>query len=60
MANDNRFYKRFNFQSVPMEEYEVRDVSRRLDSPDLKMIPGVGNPEDNLVDFDSSLISMSP
>ncbi|MGJ8670326.1 MAG: AlbA family DNA-binding domain-containing protein [Oceanococcus sp.] len=32
-ASDKRFYKRFNFQSVPMEEYEVRDVSRRADGP---------------------------
>jgi hypothetical protein len=29
MATDHRFYKRFNFQSVAMEEYEVRDTSRR-------------------------------
>ena len=29
MASDHRYYKRFNFQSVPMEEYEVRDTSRR-------------------------------
>lgn len=35
MASDHRFYKRFNFQSVPMEEYEVRDVSRRLVEPDV-------------------------
>jgi hypothetical protein len=35
MASDNRFYKRFNFESVPMQEYEVRDVSRRMDSPEL-------------------------
>jgi hypothetical protein len=35
MAADHRFYKRFNFQSIAMEEYEVRDVSRRLESPDL-------------------------
>jgi hypothetical protein len=35
MAADKRFYKRFNFKSVPMEEYEVRDVSRRLVGPDL-------------------------
>ena len=34
-AADKRFYKRFNFQSVPMEEYEVRDVGRRGESPDL-------------------------
>ncbi len=32
-AADKRFYKRFNFESVPMEEYEIRDVSRRLDCP---------------------------
>jgi Putative DNA-binding domain len=37
MASDNKFYKRFNFQSVPMEEYEVRDASRRSESPDLNI-----------------------
>lgn len=35
MAADKRYYKRFNFESVPMEDYEVRDVSRRLESPEL-------------------------
>lgn len=34
-AWDKRFYKRFNFESVPMEEYEVRDVANRSNSPDL-------------------------
>jgi hypothetical protein len=34
-AADNKFYKRFNFQSVPMEEYEVRDLYRRGEIPDL-------------------------
>lgn len=37
MASDNRFYKRFNFGSVPMEEYEVRDASRRSEFPDLTL-----------------------
>ena len=37
MASDHRFYKRFNFESVPMEEYEVRDVSRRLVEPDVNL-----------------------
>jgi hypothetical protein len=37
MAADNRFYKRFNFESVPMEEYEVRDVARRNESPNLQL-----------------------
>src|SRR6266568_4812764 len=36
-ASDKRFYKRFNFQSVPMEEYEIRDVSRRGETPDLRI-----------------------
>jgi hypothetical protein len=36
MAADHRYYKRFNFESVPMEEYEVRDVARRTSSPDLQ------------------------
>lgn len=35
MAADHRYYKRYNFESIPMEDYEVRDVSRRLSTPDL-------------------------
>lgn len=34
-AKDKKFYKRFNFQSVEMEEYEVRDLYRREETPDL-------------------------
>ena len=34
-AADKRFYKRFNFESVPMEEYEIRDVAARSSTPDL-------------------------
>jgi hypothetical protein len=37
MAADHRFYKRFNFESVQMEEYEVRDAGRRNESPDLTL-----------------------
>jgi hypothetical protein len=37
MAADKRYYKRFNFESVPMEDYEVRDVSRRSEAPDLEI-----------------------
>ena len=36
-AADKKFYKRFNFESVPMEEYEIRDVTRRSDAPDLRV-----------------------
>lgn len=37
MAEDHVFYKRFNYQSIPMEEYEVRDISSRVDVPDLSL-----------------------
>lgn len=37
-ASDKRFYKRFNFESVPMEEYEVRDAGRRSEAPDLAIV----------------------
>ena len=36
-AHDKRFYKRYNFESVPMEEYEIRDVSRRQSAPDVTL-----------------------
>ena len=36
-AHDKRFYKRYNFQSVPMEEYEIRDISHRSDGPELSL-----------------------
>jgi len=32
-ASDKKYYKRFNFQSVPMEEYEVRDLMFRQRVP---------------------------
>jgi hypothetical protein len=34
-AADHRYYKRFNFQSCPMEDYEIRDIMRRSATPDL-------------------------
>lgn len=36
-ANDHRYYKRYNFQSVPMEDYEVRDVMFREQTPDVEV-----------------------
>ena len=34
-ALNHRYYKRFNFQSVPMEDYEIRDVMFRENAPDI-------------------------
>ena len=36
-AINKKFYKRFNFESVPMEEYEIRDLYRRGETPDLRI-----------------------
>jgi hypothetical protein len=34
-APDNKYYKRQNFQSAPMEDYEIRDALRRATTPEL-------------------------
>lgn len=38
MAADDRFYKRFNFQSVPMKEYEVRNLMRQEHYPSREIV----------------------
>lgn len=35
VSRNKRYYKRFNFESVPMEDFEIRDVLNRLSSPDV-------------------------
>ncbi len=34
-ASDHRYYKRFNFQAVPMEDYEIRDIMFREQTPNI-------------------------
>jgi len=52
MASDHKFYKRFNFHSVPMEEYEVRDVAHRNEAPALSLnLYPIGAP---LIEFGTS------
>lgn len=36
-ASDKRYYKRFNFQSVAMEDYEIRDVRNRRERSELRV-----------------------
>lgn len=36
-SKDNRYYRRFNFESVPMEEYEVRNLFNRKEKTELKI-----------------------
>jgi len=37
-AGDRKYYQRFNFQSVPMEHYQIVDLMNRRSSPILKPI----------------------
>ena len=37
MARDKRYYKRFNFKSEPMEDYEVKDLYNRSVTPNLEI-----------------------
>lgn len=62
MAADHKFYKRFNFQSVPMEEYEVRDTSRRSEAPDLwiEVQAHVPDPRILAMDFIVSIFNDAP
>ena len=36
-ASDNRYYKRHNLKSMPMEDYEIRDVRNRATSPRIEL-----------------------
>ena len=45
-ASDYRYYRRYNFESVPMEDYEIRMVMGRSTSPELRMRATIiGGPE---------------
>lgn len=37
MTSDKKFYKRYNFQSIQMEEFEIRDLYNRKDRTDLEL-----------------------
>lgn len=41
MASDNKYYKRLNFEKVPMEHYEVADMFGRRRRPLLTLIPSL-------------------
>ncbi|MEX1254865.1 MAG: ATP-binding protein [Dehalococcoidia bacterium] len=40
-ASDKRYYRRFNFEAVPMEDYEIRDVMRRSSAPRIAIEVGI-------------------
>jgi hypothetical protein len=36
-ATDKRYYKRYNFESIPMEDYEIRDIMSRTKHPEVTL-----------------------
>jgi hypothetical protein len=42
-APDKKYYRRFDLQSVPMEDYEIRDVQKRTTTPHLVVTPKLGS-----------------
>lgn len=47
MARDKRYYKRFNFKSEPMEDYEVKDLYNRISVPKLEIQGCLLNPKEH-------------
>ena len=50
-ASDKRYYKRFNFQSVPMEDYGIRDVIQRVRAPNVTIEIEINNSTSDTFDF---------
>lgn len=55
MAKDKRYYKRLNFLSEPMEDYEVKDVMYRHHSPKLTLINGSLQPDDERTPYSETV-----
>lgn len=66
-SGDKKYYRRFNFTSVPMEDYEIRDVMRRQSfgqpviTVNYKKDPSFpDNPERGLINFWGTNSSLQP
>ena len=57
MAKDKRYYKRFNFKSEPMEDYEVKDLFNRASTPQLLITGCLFNSKETETEFVYRLIA---
>ncbi len=53
-TEDCKYYRRFEFQSVPMYDYEIRDILRRATTPELWIDFTFDNGKEHTVLFDLS------
>jgi len=59
MAADHRYHKRLGTTTTQIEEYEVRDVGRRLESPDLYLDLKVRDPSPGIVALEPRIGNLS-
>ena len=57
MARSKKYYKRFNFCSEPMEDYEVKDLFYRHRAPQLELIGGALEKEELTSDSEEVVFS---
>jgi hypothetical protein len=54
---DKKYYKRFELHSVPMEDYEIRDILRRSTTPNLKAVLSFGGEDTMTLEFPGGELS---
>ncbi|MPT35901.1 MAG: ATP-binding protein [Flavobacterium sp.] len=52
-ASDRRYYKRYNFESVAMEDYEIKDIINRSFYPDLEFVK-----DQSLISYDVDVLKV--
>lgn len=57
MARDKRYYKRFNFKSEPMEDYEVKDLYNRASIPKLEITGCLFYPKETETEITYDLVA---
>lgn len=65
MAKDHRYYKRNNVESIPMEDFDVKDVMNRIHNPKLgiigcfmnKMLQEYENQEFSIISFVTMIVN---
>ena len=57
MARDKRYYKRFNFKSETIEDYEVKDLFNRVSIPNLEITGCLFYPKETETEFIYDLVA---
>jgi hypothetical protein len=58
-APDKKYYKRYELEAVPMDDYEIRDIMRRSTTPDLQIWLDFGGKDKLMTEFAAGELSKS-